>query len=217
MAERLTDERGRKVVFLSHCLLNENARYLGGACRAGCVREVVEQCIEGGFGMIQMPCPEEAAWGGVLKRRMLRLYGSPLAATAAPISTAYTRAVYRRLARRVARQVQDYGESGSTVAGIVAVDGSPSCGLSTTMDVAGALKEIATLDPRTVSVADQNGLVRRHATAGRGIFVEELQRELARRHVDVPFLAHDLLGELEGRASRVRLPVLPQAGGVGPC
>jgi predicted secreted protein len=217
MARRLADARGRRVVFLSHCLLDENTRYLGGARRAGCVREIVDQCIDGGIGMIQMPCPEQAAWGGVRKRRMLRLYGSPLAAPLAPIALAYTRAVYRRLARRVAREVADCVESGITVVGVVAVDGSPSCGLGTTLDLAGALRDIATLDPRTVSVADQNELVRRHAIAGQGILVEELQRELARRGLDVPFLAHDLIGELEGRQSRVRLPVLHDDEGAKPC
>jgi len=31
----LKDSRNGKVIFLSHCILNENTRYLGGACRAG--------------------------------------------------------------------------------------------------------------------------------------------------------------------------------------
>ena len=33
LLEKLRDERGRRVVFLSHCLLDENVRYLGGAFR----------------------------------------------------------------------------------------------------------------------------------------------------------------------------------------
>ena len=35
LVHRIPDERGRRVVFLSHCLLNENTRYLGGACERG--------------------------------------------------------------------------------------------------------------------------------------------------------------------------------------
>ena len=41
------ETRAKRVVFLSHCILNENTRYLGGAGRGGCVREVVEQCLAG--------------------------------------------------------------------------------------------------------------------------------------------------------------------------
>jgi predicted secreted protein len=58
LACQLTDRRSKKVVFLAHCLLNENTRYLGGACRGCCVREIVEQCITHDLGMVQMPCPE---------------------------------------------------------------------------------------------------------------------------------------------------------------
>ena len=29
----LADQRSRRVVFVSHCILNENVRYLGGAAR----------------------------------------------------------------------------------------------------------------------------------------------------------------------------------------
>jgi hypothetical protein len=66
LRERLADRRSHQVIFLSHCLLNENTRYLGGACRAACVREVVEECIDRELGIVQMPCPEQQAWGGVL-------------------------------------------------------------------------------------------------------------------------------------------------------
>jgi len=59
------------VVLLSHCLLNENVRYLGGAGRPGGVQEVVDDYLAGGAGIYQLPCPEQRAWGGVLKRRML--------------------------------------------------------------------------------------------------------------------------------------------------
>ncbi len=42
LSERLRDERGKRVVFVSHCLLNENTRYLGGAFHSGGVLEIVE-------------------------------------------------------------------------------------------------------------------------------------------------------------------------------
>jgi predicted secreted protein len=61
LARRLHDDRGNQVVLLSHCLLNENTRYLGSAGRAGCVREILDACAVARLGMVQMPCPEEAA------------------------------------------------------------------------------------------------------------------------------------------------------------
>jgi hypothetical protein len=76
LLERLKDERSKRVIFVSHCLLNENTRYLGGAFRSGCVDELVDAFQQQGLGIYQMRCPEQCAWGGVLKRRVLLFYGS---------------------------------------------------------------------------------------------------------------------------------------------
>lgn len=77
LRSRLRDERSGRVVFVSHCLLNQNTRYLGGAFRPGVVHEVIDPYLRDGTGICQMPCPEQLAWGGVLKRHLLHLYGRP--------------------------------------------------------------------------------------------------------------------------------------------
>jgi len=41
--DNLKDERGGKVVFVVHCILNENTRYLGGTFRKGGVDEIVTE------------------------------------------------------------------------------------------------------------------------------------------------------------------------------
>jgi hypothetical protein len=74
LRSRLRDDRSGRVAFVAHCLLNENVRYLGGACRPGDVSEVVDGLQRQGVGICQMPCPEQDAWGGVLKRRLLAMY-----------------------------------------------------------------------------------------------------------------------------------------------
>jgi hypothetical protein len=75
LVEQFSDCRRRRIVVLSHCLLNENTRYPGGAGRGGCVREIVQRCLAADYGIVQLPCPEQQAWGGVLKRRLLRAFG----------------------------------------------------------------------------------------------------------------------------------------------
>jgi predicted secreted protein len=205
LVRRLPDARSRRVVFLSHCLLNENTRYLGGACRPGCVREVVDRWITEGVGIVQMPCPEQCAWGGVLKRRFLALYGRALASRAlTPVALLYTRRKYQRLARAVAAQVADYVASGFDVVGLVGVDGSPSCGVSRTIDVRRALVALGAVDPQAITVAQQERLLRRCACAGPGLFIRALAAELERRRLDVPLSAHDLRSEQGDVDSRRR-------------
>ena len=148
--ERLADERSRRVIFVSHCLLNENTRYAGGAFRPGTVTELVTLVVQNGWGIYQMPCPEQRAWGGVLKRHLLRAYGAEpgvLYKLRRPLLhrfIAYTRLVYGRMARRVALDIADYQRSGFEVIGVVGVGASPPCGLATTLDMTRSFDVLAT-------------------------------------------------------------------------
>jgi predicted secreted protein len=200
LMDRLADERSRRVVFLSHCLLNQNTRYLGGAFRAGLVEEVVNRFRDEGVGIYQMRCPEQRAWGGVLKRYTLPVYGAGaglrarLLRSLLPLLLWHTRRVYRRMARDVVRDIEDYRRSGFDVAGIVGIAGSPSCGVCKTLDLARSLEVLAScplarLDTRVVN----EDAVASAVSEGEGIFIEELRQRLRRRGVEVPFYEHDSL------------------------
>jgi hypothetical protein len=177
--------------------------------------------------MVQMPCPEQAAWGGVLKRRLLRIYGARLLRSAwaqqilLPPALAYTRWVYWRLARGIARQIGDYRLSGMDVVAVIGVDASPSCGVTRTLDINRAVRGLARVDVGTVTVEDVDAAVRGSVNRGSGLFVTALQHQLEQqqrrwrlRHgpprrmlggeeVPMAWLAHDLIGELDGRPSPV--------------
>lgn len=115
------------MVFVAHCLLNENVRFLGGATRPGAVCEAVEPYLRDGVGIVQLPCPEQHAWGGVLKRWMLALYGRrvlrwyPVRRPLVVLVRWATAVHYGHLARRTAREIIDYVSSGFEVVGVVGV------------------------------------------------------------------------------------------------
>lgn len=200
---QLTDERGRKVVFLSHCLLNENTRYLGGARQCGAVAAVLQECLERGYGIVQMPCPEQRVWGGVLKRHLLRLFGARgfflcrSARLLLPLLLWYTRLRYRRLARQVALECADYVNAGFEVVALVGVDGSPSCGATQTVAIGPSLQRLAALKP-DAHADDVNRIVLGTLTPGEGLFTAALQREMARRRLSIKTLAFDMPSELRG-------------------
>ena len=205
LRDRLADARGGQVVFVSHCLLNENVRYLGGACMPGAVDELVDEWQAKGYGICQMPCPEQRAWGGVLKPRIAIAFGArrrPFWFIHRPMLSAftwYTRLRYRLLARRVANEIRDYVRSGFSVAGVVGVDGSPSCGISRTLDVHDWLDVVARYPLDRVDRRDLNrDAVIANTVPGSGWFMDALSRRLRRLGVSPPRSAHDLVGELEG-------------------
>lgn len=210
IADQLRDERSKRVVFVSHCLLNENTRYLGGAFRPGGVAELVGELLDEGVGIRQMPCPELHAWGGVLKRRMLLAYGARGRALyrwrglLLRCFVLYTEIIYRRLAREIAAEIADYSRSGFTVVGIIGVGASSSCGVHTTLDIRRSFECMA---ESPADALDRNRVNREVVLAcrqaGAGIFVRSLQRQLHRRRLAVPFLEHDLVAEMSGQRQQV--------------
>jgi len=210
LKQHLKDSRSQQVVFLSHCILNENTRYLvGGACRGGCVREIVDQCLDHDWGIVQMPCPEQHAWGGVLKRWLLLSYGAKgqliyrFRGLTLPLFVGYSRFLYRRLAKAVADQVDDYLNSGFAVMGIVGIDGSPTCGVGKTLDLQKSFDLTANINVASVTVDEMNEIIQQCLVDGNGLFTALLQAELKKRQWDIPYAAHDLMDEIKGKPSRI--------------
>lgn len=192
---------------MSHCILNENTRYFGGACRGGCVRELIEPCFARDFGVVQMPCPEQRAWGGVTKRMLLTAYGAQgtllyrFRRILLPLFLLYTRLIYRRLARETAHQIEDYLVSGFSVIAVVGIDGSPSCGVMQTLDFRRSFDLTASIDVESFTVGKMNIIIRQSLMDGQGLFTAALQDELKNKRVAIPYLAHDLIAELDGKTS----------------
>lgn len=223
LLDQLHDERSRRVVLTSHCLLNENTRYAGGATRPGAVAELVAELIAAGHGIHQLPCPERLAWGGVLKRHSLRLYhskGGPLYAVRGVLLSAFlwwTKIVYRRLARQVARQVADYQRAGIEISGVVGIGASPSCGVVTTLDMRSSLEVVAACPAAALTrdVMNERAVLgcRR---PGEGLFITALDRELRRRRLSVPAFEHDLAAELRGQPQAVFATGMARTLGASP-
>jgi predicted secreted protein len=199
----IKDRRSGQVAFVSHCLLNQNVRYLGGATQPGIIAEVVDRYRDAGIGIYQMPCPEQHAWGGVLKPLMTRWYGSHLVRRRsarkliAGASAAWTQLRYERLARRVVSDIVDYQRSGLEVVEVLGVGASPSCGVTTTIDLEAAmaamsLSRLSALDASTVN----RRVVAANVIDGPGLFTLCLRHQLRSHGITVAFGEHDLLGEL---------------------
>lgn len=201
LQQKIVDRRSRTVVFVPHCLLNPNTRYLGGAADPARGLAHVRSIEQAGAGIVQMPCPEQLAWGGVAKRLFLRTYGCrgtalyAARAVVLPLFLLYTRIRYAGLARALAAKAADYARSGCRVEGIVAVDGSPTCGLSVTVDVPRAFRLHAEGRVDAMDAAWANGIVRDCRVPGTGLFTAALQRQLRRRGLEVAWSSYDLAAE----------------------
>ena len=202
--EKLKDQRSKKVIFLAHCILNENTRYPGGAFREGTVDEIIDELQKKGVGIVQIKCPEQQAWGGVLKEDLLRAFGSRNTKTykfrkiLLPFFIWNTKRIYRQLAREVVREVKDYLDSGFEVLGIVGVAGSPSCGVKTRLDIEKSFNMLASTDVDDLDREKMNHIIQECLEEGQGLFIRALEDELSKTNIKINIYEHDLISEMKG-------------------
>ncbi len=113
----MTENAGaHKIIILAHCVLNQNARVMGLACRRAVVEEIVDFLARHNVGIVQLPCPEIRAEGLGRKSQTKSQYDTPR-----------FRSLCRQIARSTAKVIQEYLRNGVKVIAVLGIDGSPSC------------------------------------------------------------------------------------------
>ena len=112
-------ERGKKVVFVSHCLLNQNARAIGRERFQGSFKDLLELFAASGVGIIQLPCPQLEFNDGLNRK---------LKTKASYESNGY-RDQCHKLSVELISQIENYLRKNYEVIGILGVELSRSCGV----------------------------------------------------------------------------------------
>ena len=156
------DRRSQKIVVVTHCILNQNARVFGIASHPGMIPEIVEVLKAHNVGVVQMPCPELTYEGLNRWSHTKEQYATPM-----------FRRHCQQIATSITDQIQEYLKNGFKVYAILGVDGSPTCGVNrTSMGFRGGDVGKATrLKGRLVE--------------GSGVFMEELRAELEKKRVSI--------------------------------
>jgi predicted secreted protein len=116
------DERSRRVAFIAHCLLNQNAKVAGVADWPAMVTPLIERLGQAEIGIIQLPCPEIVHFG----------LGRPAGAdTKEQYDCPEYRHTCQRLSGEVIREMRQYLDGGYEVVCVLGVEGSPSCSVAT--------------------------------------------------------------------------------------
>lgn len=167
-------KRGKKIIFVSHCLLNINVKVMGLADHPAAVRDLVCFLMDHDTAMVQLPCPESEILG-------LCRWGHVKDQLAYP----FFKDRCRHLLAPFIRQIQMYRENGYYLKGVIGVDGSPSCGVHKTcrstrwsgdfLDKEDTWKKIQSLEWR----------------AEPGIFMEIFQSLLEENELSLDFFAVD--------------------------
>jgi predicted secreted protein len=110
-------ERGRKIVFVSHCILNQNTKPLGKERYPGVVKEILQIFSEADVGIVQLPCPHLEFFNEIERKPKPKSFYE---------DKGY-RTYCKRLAKTILKQVENYLKSGYRVLRIIGIEFSPSC------------------------------------------------------------------------------------------
>jgi predicted secreted protein len=157
-----TDKRSKSIVFVAHCILNQNAISDGTATYPGSIKEIMKILCSSDIGIVQMPCPELMCLG--LDRGNINGGTSPILEENTRIRKKMSRKPAAKKVRTMVQdlifQISEYQDYGFDIQGIVGVNRSPSCGVDTTSEYN---KEVG----------------------GEGVFIEALRRKLKKNRIQI--------------------------------
>lgn len=109
-------QRSKKILIVSHCILNQNTVIEDEARAEGAVLSAVEWAMKEGYGFLQLPCPEFTFLG--LNRPSM---------TYDEYNTPEYRHHCREILKPVLWQAEDYRKNGYEIVGLLGIQSSPSC------------------------------------------------------------------------------------------
>ncbi|MEM5782056.1 MAG: 2-thiouracil desulfurase family protein [Candidatus Aenigmatarchaeota archaeon] len=146
----------RKIIFVPHCILNQNVRAIGKEKANGAIKEIVNFLVEAEVGIVQLPCPEIEFDGGL--RRQFK---------AKENYKENHRNQCKEISLKILNTIKKYLENEYKVLGILGIELSPTCGV----------------------YRIENG---KKIVPGKGIFIEELEKEMQKKNFQVPIIGVNL-------------------------
>ncbi len=110
-------KRGKKLLIISHCIINQNS-VVEPLARAKGAFPIVEKLLEEGIGLIQLPCPEFKFLGPLRKPMSKEEYDSK-----------EFRELCRKLFVDTLEDLKKYLQSGYELKGILGIKHSPTCSI----------------------------------------------------------------------------------------
>lgn len=129
-----SDARSKKIILVSHCILNQNSISDGTADYPGTNESIMTLLLQANVGIIQLPCPELLCLG--LNRGDIHGGERPVVVENTRIRGELVKGnsmvIINKLVDQIIYQIEQYVRNGFTVLGIIGINRSPSCGINTT-------------------------------------------------------------------------------------
>ncbi len=128
------DQRSKKIIFVAHCILNQNSISDGTADFPATVKPILDFLIKENVGIIQLPCPELNCLG--LDRGNPKGSQSDVIIENTRIKGALKNEIVQKklqlLIGQIVYQIEEYLKHNFNIIGLIGINRSPSCGVETT-------------------------------------------------------------------------------------
>lgn len=170
----INDKRSRKIVIVSHCIINQNAKLEGLALRQGVIKEILDLIIKSGCGILQMPCPE-ILYEGI--RRFDKSYEQ--------YDVSCFIDLCNNIVKNIMDQIENYLKWNYKIIAILAIDGSPSCGFNLTQSAPEWRGLVAGINWQKVRYVNKPG-----------VLFKILIKEMEKRKIQIPIIGVPEIPEL---------------------
>ncbi len=200
------DNRIKKIVYVSNCLLNQNCRFPGIATREGNILEIIEPLLKKGIGIEQLPCLECMGWGGVSRRSIFRFLPTikkyhdsklfPIIKLLVKIWYWNYKRLCKKAAKKVATEIKDYKNSDYEILGIIAMNDSPTCGVTQTIDFLRSIFKYKEFDFKLEDLEypkleKMKEIIPKLLVEGQGTFMHELLVKLKKLKINIKIVGFD--------------------------
>lgn len=161
--------RGKKIIILSHCILNQNCVVKPYAKNQEEFFKFIGNFLLNNYGFIQLPCPEFIILG-------LKRWGHVKDQLEYP----NFKLECKKLLYSIVDQIDIYLKNGYEIKGIYGIKGSPSCGVNKTCR--------GNWEGEASCYKDLEDIINRvHLVSEKGIFMEILEELLKEKNIKLSF------------------------------
>lgn len=212
------DKRGKRIVYVSHCLLNQNLRFPGLAVESGAIADLVTILIRNGIGIELLPCLERIGWGGVSRKAFYKFFPiiSKNIGTRKFLMTKLILKIWlsrfkkicKKEAKKIVNQMIDYHDSGYSILGMITTNDSPTCGYTKTINLLESLKKYKELGMTLEKLREPNLDEMKHfipnlCEDGSGFFTSELVKQMKKRKLELNIIGFNIWNNLTEETKRV--------------
>ncbi|MFW9999721.1 MAG: hypothetical protein ACFE9Q_10785 [Candidatus Hodarchaeota archaeon] len=204
------DKRGKRIIYLSHCLVNQNLRFPGIAVESGAIQELIIPIIKNGIGIETLPCLERLGWGGIKRKAFFKYYpmiSRNIGLLKFSIIKLFLRMWLRKFknlckkeAKKVVLQMQDYLNSGYSILGIITSNDSPTCGYTKTINFLRLVSKFKDLDIKeefqNPTLERMKNVIPNLCENGTGYFISEIAKLMKKRKLEINVIGFNIWNNL---------------------